>query len=39
MDTHVWQLAIEHYTPALEGKSLTPRLMAGAKHSNYPCFI
>eukprot|EP00227_Mantoniella_beaufortii_P002988 CAMPEP_0197607606 /NCGR_PEP_ID=MMETSP1326-20131121/47435_1 /TAXON_ID=1155430 /ORGANISM="Genus nov. species nov., Strain RCC2288" /LENGTH=215 /DNA_ID=CAMNT_0043175681 /DNA_START=8 /DNA_END=651 /DNA_ORIENTATION=- len=27
VDTHVWQLAIEHYTPALEGKSLTPRLM------------
>ena len=27
VDTHVWQLAVEHYTPGLEGKSLTPRVM------------
>jgi hypothetical protein len=27
VDTHVWQLAVEHYTPELEGKSLTPKLM------------
>jgi 3-methyladenine DNA glycosylase/8-oxoguanine DNA glycosylase len=27
VDTHVWQLALEHYTPGLEGKSLTPRIM------------
>ena len=27
VDTHVWQLAVEHYTPNLEGKSLTPRVM------------
>ena len=27
MDTHVWQLAVEHYTPDLQGKSLTPRIM------------
>ena len=27
VDTHVWQLAVEHYTPDLQGKTLTPRLM------------
>ena len=27
VDTHVWQLAVEHYTPDLQGKSLTPRIM------------
>eukprot|EP00899_Mesostigma_viride_P022849 jgi/Mesvir1/3749/Mv15024-RA.1 len=26
VDTHVWQLAIRHYTPHLEGRSLTPRV-------------
>jgi N-glycosylase/DNA lyase len=26
VDTHVWQLAVKHYTPALKGKSLTPAL-------------
>jgi hypothetical protein len=25
VDTHVWQLAVEHYVPALASKSLTPR--------------
>ena len=28
VDTHVWQLAVEHYTPDLEGKTLTPKIMA-----------
>jgi len=27
VDTHVWQAAVAHYRPDLEGKSLTPRLM------------
>ena len=31
VDTHVWQLAVEHYTPGLEGKSLTPRVMNEAE--------
>ena len=27
VDTHVWQLAVEHYCRELEGKSLTPKVM------------
>ena len=27
VDTHVWQLAVEHYCRELEGKSLTPKIM------------
>ena len=27
VDTHVWQLAVEHYVPELRAKSLTPRVM------------
>ncbi|KAK3263766.1 8-oxoguanine glycosylase ogg1 [Cymbomonas tetramitiformis] len=27
VDTHVWQVALKHYTPQLEGKTLTPRIM------------
>tara|TARA_B110000240_G_scaffold26593_1_gene27539 strand:- start:3497 stop:5059 length:1563 start_codon:yes stop_codon:yes gene_type:complete len=27
VDTHVWQLAVEHYLPSLEGKTLTPKIM------------
>jgi N-glycosylase/DNA lyase len=27
VDTHVWQLAIEHYVPDLQGKTLTPKIM------------
>lgn len=26
VDTHVWQLAVKHYTPGLKGKALTPAL-------------
>ena len=26
VDTHVWQLALRHYTPHLRGKALTPKL-------------
>ncbi len=26
VDTHVWQLALKHYTPQLRGKTLTPKL-------------
>ena len=28
VDTHVWHLALQHYTPGLTGRTLTPRLMA-----------
>ena len=28
VDTHVWQIAVEHYTPELADKSLTPKVHA-----------
>lgn len=33
VDTHVWQLALQYYTPHLQGKTLTPRIMVAVEEA------
>lgn len=33
VDTHVWQLALQYYTPELQGKTLTPRIMTAVEEA------
>ena len=34
VDTHVWQLALRHYTPQLRGKALSPKLHGAVQRHN-----